>query len=355
MNLAAAPEPSRPLARHRRYDVTCVGNALMDHLAFADYTVLDELGLVPGAMTLVDVPTTQRIGRRLGSVQQVPGGTVTNTAVGIASLGGSPAFVGAVACDELGDRYAADLEAAGVAAVLERLPLDPDDVEAATGRCFVVITPDAERTMATALGAGGRLDRSGIERGVLEAASLVYFDGYLLDLPDAAAIVERILAVTRASGTALAVGLADAMLVERHRATLGALLVDGVDFVFANESEVLAISGEPSVGGALESMRRPGLVVVATCGPDGALVATDGGISEVPAFPVAHPVDRTGAGDLFAAGFCFGVTHGADLAGAASLGSLAAAEVIAHIGARPETSLAVLAADAGLLPVPADR
>ncbi len=354
MDSADASSSSRPGAR-RRYDVACVGNALMDHLAFADYAVLGELGLVPGAMTLVDVATTMRIGSRLEGVRQVPGGTVTNTAVGIASFGGSPVFVGAVACDELGDRYAADLEAAGVAAVLERLPLDPADADAATGRCFVVITPDAERTMATALGAGGRLDRSGIDTKVLEAASLVYFDGYLLDLPDAEAIVETILGATRAGGTALAVGLADAVLVERHRATLHALVSGGVDFVFANESEVLALSGSASVGHALESLSRPGLVVVATCGPAGALVGSGEGIAEVPAFPVAHPVDRTGAGDLFAAGFCFGVTHGADLAGAASLGSLAAAEVISHIGARPEVSLAELADEAGLLEVLGDR
>ncbi len=322
----------------------------MDHLAFADFSVLGELGLAPGGMTLVDVETTHRIGRALGGARQVPGGTVTNTAVGIASLGGTPAFVGAVADDELGARYAADLESAGVVAALERFPLDPDDSEAATGRCFVVITPDAERTMATALGAGGRLDRTGIDPGLIAAATLVYFDGYLLDLPDADAIVERLLAATRAEGTAVAMGLADAMLVDRHRDVLLGLVEDGVDVVFANEAEILAISGEATVDRALRAMHRPGLVVAATCGPDGAFVGSDGGIDEVSAFPVAHPVDRTGAGDLFAAGFCFGITHGADLVGAASLGSLAAAEAISHVGARPETPLATLAADAGLLP-----
>lgn len=329
--------------------MVCVGNALMDHLAFADFALLDALGLAPGGMTLVDIPTTVRIGEVVGGSRQVPGGTVTNTAVGIASLGGTPAFVGAVATDELGDRYAADLEAAGVRAVLERFPNDPQDDEAATGRCFVVITPDAERTMATALGVGGRLDRTGVDPDVLGDAHLVYFDGYLLDLPDAEAIVEKIVGVTRASGTAIAVGLADAMLVERHHATLSRLVEDSVDVLFANEAEILALTGRTGVEAALESLHRPGLVAVATRGPDGALVGHDGEIVDVAVAHVDRVVDRTGAGDLFAAGFCFGLTHGVGLMGATSLGSLAAAEVITHLGARPETSLAELAAAAGLI------
>jgi sugar/nucleoside kinase (ribokinase family) len=340
---------ARPVSQERTTDVVCVGNALMDLLAFADVEVLDALGLTPGGMTLVDIPTTMRIAEFVGESKQVPGGTVTNTAVGIASLGGTPSFVGAVATDELGDRYAADLEAAGVHAVLERFPEDPADPDAATGRCFVVVTPDAERTMATALGVGGRLDRMGIPIDVLGSARLVYFDGYLLDLPDADAIVARIVASTRATGTAIALGLADAMLVERHHDQLSRLVTSSVDVLFANEFEVLALTGAPGIGAALDSLHQPGLVTVATCGAAGALVASDGKVAEVTATPVEHVVDATGAGDLFAAGVCFGITHGLELTVSARLGALAAAEVISHLGARPETSLAGLAATAGLL------
>lgn len=335
--------------RARVIDVVCVGNALMDFLSFADVDVLQSLGLAPGGMTLVDVPTTRRIADVVGVARQVPGGTVTNTAVGIASLGGTPAFIGAVATDELGDQYAADLEAAGVHAVLERFAEVPGDPDAATGRCLVVVTPDAERTMATALGVGGRLDRTGVPAEILSSGRLVYFDGYLLDLPDSDAIVEAIVSTTRAAGGAIAVGLADATLVERHRATLEWLVADCVDLLFANEQEVIALSGAGSVERALDVLGLEGLVTVATRGAAGALVSHAGGVVEIPAAPVARVVDATGAGDLFAAGMCFGYTHGLGIEASARLGALAAAEIIGHLGARPETSLANLAAGAGLL------
>lgn len=346
-------DPARPESPRRRdgrpVDVVCVGNALMDFLGFAEVGVLESLGLETGGMTLVDVPTTEAIAKVVATSRQVPGGTVTNTAVGIASLGGSPAFVGAVADDELGDRYAADLESEGVYAVLERFPRVPGDPDAATGRCMVVVTPDAERTMATALGVGGRLDRTGVPPELLAAGRLVYFDGYLLDLPDADAIVETIVSSTRAAGGAIALGLADARLVERHRATLDWLVADCVDLLFANEQEVMALAGATTVEGALRALDHEGLVTVATCGAAGARLSAGKGVVEVPAVAVEEVVDATGAGDLFAAGVCFGRTHGIGLEASARLGALAAAEVISHLGARPERSLAALAADAGLL------
>lgn len=340
-------DPRRRAGEHG-VDVVCIGNAIMDYLVLAERDVLTSLGLAPGGMTLVDIPTTIRVGEVVGASTQVSGGTVTNTAVGIASLGGNPVFIGAVAADDIGDRYAADLEASNVRAVLERFPADPADPDAATGRCFVLVTPDAERTMVTALGVGARLDRSGIVADELAAARLVYFDGYLLDLPDAEAIVERIFEATRASGGAVAVSLADAMVVERHRSML-ARLVERVDIVLANEAEVLAFTGETDVSAAVEVIRRPGLLVVATRGAAGALVAADEEIVAVPAAPVQRVVDVTGAGDLFAAGVCYGYTHGLDVATSARLGALAASEVISHLGARPESSLADLALRASLV------
>ena len=338
--IRGAPSPSGAI------DVVCVGNALMDHLAFAPYEALAALGLPPGSMTLVDIPTTLRIGDTVGADQRVPGGTVTNTAVGIASFGGRPVFVGAVGEDEAGERYAADLHASGVHAALQRFPSDGGDPDAATGRCFVVVTPDGERTMATALGVGGRLDRGGIDAALLAEAALIYFDGYLLDLPDSPAIVDAIIGAQRAAGNAIAVGLADALLVERHRATLTRLVREEAAVIFANEAEVCALTGATDVPGALADLARPGLVTVATCGADGAFIGAGGDITPVPVAPTEQVVDSTGAGDLFAAGFCFGVTHGYDLEASGALGALAAAEVITHLGARPQRSLAELAATA---------
>lgn len=321
----------------------------MDHLSHADASTVATLGLAHGGMTLVDIATTDRLRRVIGDGRQVPGGTVTNTAVGIASLGGRPAFVGAVATDELGARYEADLEAAGVHAALQRFPFDPEGDEMATGRCYVIVTPDAERTMATALGVGGQLNAAGIDASVISESSLVYFDGYVLDLPDAKALVARLLDVARAAGTKVAVGLADARLVERHRRVLEELCSRAVDYVFSNESEILEMTKTPTVGGAMRAIARDGLVVAVTRGELGAIVGLGGSVVDVPAHHVDNVVDVTGAGDLFAAGFCFGVTHGVDPVGAAELGSLAAAEVISHLGARPETSLAVLARERALI------
>ncbi len=342
----AAP---RPGGGERPIDVLCIGNALVDHLAFAGEEVLETVGLARGGMTLVDIPTTERIAAVVGEGRQVPGGMVTNSAVGVASLGGTPAYIGAVAEDEPGERFAADLEAAGVRAVLERFPVDPSDPDAATGRCFVVVTPDGERTMATALGVAGRLDRNGIDPAVIASARLVFLEGYVLDLPDAEAIVDKVVAESSRAGTWIALGLADSMLVERHHSLLLELVTRHVGVVFANEAEIGALTGERSVEAALAALARPGLVAVATCGRDGAVVAHDGSVVAVPAHHVEQVVDRTGAGDLFAGGFCFGLTHGTGVERAAQLGSLAAAEVIAHLGARPETSLAARARAAGLL------
>jgi sugar/nucleoside kinase (ribokinase family) len=314
----------------------------MDHLTHAEPSVIESFGLSPGGMTLVDIAATELIRSVLGDGRLVPGGTVTNTAVGVASFGGSPAFVGAVATDELGDRYAADLEACGVHAALQRFPADPDGFEAATGRCYVIVTPDAERTMATALGVGGQLDSRGIDPEVIEGADLVYFDGYVLDLPDAPALVAKLIDAASRARSQVALGLADAALVERHRGVLEGLVADDVDFVFANEAELLALTRSADVKEALASVRRPGLVTAATRGTAGVVVGSFEEVVDLPAMEVVEVVDVTGAGDLFAAGFCFGITHGQDPIGAARLGTLAASEVICHLGARPQESLAEL-------------
>ncbi|HUZ20605.1 MAG TPA: adenosine kinase [Acidimicrobiales bacterium] len=337
----------------RRLDIVGIGTALVDHLGVADDAALAALGLTKGAMQLVDLATSERIRSAIGEQRQISGGTVANTAVGVASLGGRPAFVGAVATDALGDRYAADLEASGVAAILERLAVREGESE--TGRSVVVVTPDAERTMATTLGVGPLLDHDAIHGDLLASARLVYFDGYVLDFPDADRLVTRIVELARDASTPIALGLADPLVVRRHHRALTALIDDGVALLFANEAEATGLVGTDDVEEAVAALRRPGLVSVVTRGADGAVVATEEGTVEIDAEPVDVLVDATGAGDLFAAGVCFGVTHGYDLVRSARLGALAAAEAVTHLGARPEVSLAELAAARGLLGAPSGR
>ncbi|HLI14457.1 MAG TPA: adenosine kinase [Acidimicrobiales bacterium] len=336
-----------PPAARRRLDLLAIGIALMDHLAFAGHEALSALGLRHGTTTLVDVATTERIAQALAPVRQVSGGSEANVAVGVASLGGRPAFVGAVADDPLGKAYAADLEAAGVRALLQVHPAGADP-EAATGRCHVIVTPDAERTMATALGAAARLDRGACPPGLVGTAGCVFLDAYVLDLRDGGVLVERVLEEAAVAGTTVAFGLADPLAVERHRAAVEALVAGPVEVLFANEAEALALTGAPSLEAAAEALRRPGLVAFLTRGASGALVVTAARVVAVPAARAERVVDATGAGDLFAAGALFGLARGADPARAARLGASCAAEVVAHLGGRPETALAQLARRAGL-------
>jgi sugar/nucleoside kinase (ribokinase family) len=331
----------------RSHDVCCVGTALIDHLAFAGLDVVASLGLDAGTMTLIDGATAARVRAAVGEGADVSGGTVANTATGVASLGGNPVYVGAVADDDLGVRYGEDLEGAGVRAVLERLPA-ADGGTTGTGACYVIVTPDAERTMATTLGVSGLLHATALDASTVSAASLVYFDGYLLDFPDSEAIVARILELAGSAGTHVALGLADPFVVERHRERL-TQLISRVDVIFSNEDEAMNMTGQTTPERALDALRGPDRLGVVTRGARGALLGQGGEVVEVAANAVTEVVDVTGAGDLFAAGVCYGHTHGLDLTKKGQLGALCAAEAIGHLGARPGTSLATLAAAAGII------
>lgn len=337
-----------PTGRPR--DVLCVGTALVDHLVLVPDGLPAELGFAKGSMSLVDVAGAAAIRAAVGEGRVRSGGTVANTAVGVASFGGRAVYVGSVGDDEEGGGFAADLEAAGVEAILERHPAG--EGEAATGRCVVMVTPDSERTMATALGLGPYLDHGAIDAELVGRVQLAYFDGYVLDFPDGPAILERLVEASRTAGTVLAFGLADAFAVERHRAEVEALVGGPVGLCFANAAEATVLTGSADAAAAAGAIAREGVVAVVTCGADGVVVATTDGQVEVPAEPVVEVVDATGAGDLFTAGFCVGLTRGLDLARSARLGALAASEVISHLGARPEQSLAKLAEARGLLGAP---
>jgi sugar/nucleoside kinase (ribokinase family) len=329
------------------HDLCCIGTALIDYVSTAELEVVASLGIEPGAMTLIDGATATMIRAAVGAGEVVSGGTVANTAAGVASLGGSPVYIGAVAADDLGDWFASDLEASGIASVLELLPVAEDGVTG-TGACYVLVTPDRQRTMATALGISGNLHATAIDEMAIGSSRLVYFDGYLLDFADATAIVERIIEIAAATGTKVALGLADPFVVSRHYEMLTALAAR-VDVLFANEEEAKAITGATTSEGALDALVRPGLVTVVTRGPNGAWIASDEGRFAIAAERVDDVVDVTGAGDLFAAGVCFGLSHDLGTERAGRLGALCAAEAISHLGARPETSLGVLASKAGLL------
>jgi len=287
---------SRPEKVH---DLCGIGTALIDYVSTATLEVVASLGIEPGAMTLIDGATAAKIRAAVGSGQLISGGTVANTVVGVASLGGAPAYVGAVAADDLGERYVADLEAAGVRSVLELLPAADDGVTG-TGACYVMVTPDKQRTMATSLGVSGLLHATAIDDSTVGRAEVVYFDGYLLDFPDSEAIVERIFELAAVSGTKIALGLADPFVVGRHFDRLSAL-ADRVDILFSNEDEAKAMTGGATAEGAIESLSRPGRVTIVTRGPLGAALSSDEGVIAVPAAAV-DVVDVTGAGDLFAAG-----------------------------------------------------
>ncbi len=349
--MAGSPQQSQAKPSGVPLDVVCIGTALVDHLAFGEASVLDELGFAKGSMNLVDVATSEAIRARVGEGRQVSGGTTANTAVGVASLGGRSCFLGAVADDADGERYAADLEAAGVEAMLKRLPAGEGD--AATGRCIVVVTPDAERTMATALGLGPHLDPNASDAELFSRTRLVYLDGYVLDFPAGEEIVRRVVELAQRTGTSLAFGLGAQLVVERHHALVRELAAGPVDVLLGNEAEMLALSHASDVERAAAALSRDGLVLAATRAADGALVMAEGRRIEVPAETNVTVVDATGAGDMFAAGLCFGLSQGLDVEVAARVGGLAASEAISHLGARPERRLADVVVERGLLLPPA--
>lgn len=335
-----------PNARARAYDVICVGTALIDHLSFADLATVADLGLAAGTMTLIDDLTAKRARDTLGTAKLVSGGTVANTAAGIASFSGRPAFVGAVAEDEFGERYAHDLRAAGVHPMLSEIPAQGDGE--ATGACYVMVTPDQERTMATHLGVSGQLGAQHIPKDLLSNCAVCYFDGYLLDFPNAEEIISSLVASAKTHGTALALGLADPFVVDRHRERLISLLPD-ISLLFSNQDEIRALGESDDLVKSAERFRHRDMAVVVTQSERGAFVVWPDGSVHVDAVPVEQVVDVTGAGDLFAAGMLYGCIRGEEIPIGARLGALAAAEVISHLGARPEHSLAERAKQAGII------
>jgi sugar/nucleoside kinase (ribokinase family) len=339
------PSDSVP-ARDPRLDVVAVGNALVDVLASATDEDLVALDLVKGTMAIVDLSRSESIYATLGPTTTASGGSAANTAAGVAALGGRAAFLGRVADDGFGQAFTHDIRSIGVAFDPKPTPAVPG--KTVTGHCLVLVTEDAERTMATHLGVASDFGSVDLHDGHLSSVQVVYLEGYLWEQPSAKAAMREAIEVAHRSNAAVALTLSDPFCVEHHRAEFLELLKGDLEMVFANEEEIMLLFGASDFDAAVDAVTETGVLAVLTRGAAGSVVVTASGPVAVPAAPVERVVDTTGAGDLFAAGFLYGITNGLSPEESARLGGVCAAEVIAHVGARPQADLRALAVEAGL-------
>ena len=326
------------------FDVLTIGNAIVDVLSSTEDTFLSTNGLIKGSMRLIDDPEAHRLYDLIGPAIVVSGGSAANTAAGIASLGGKAAFIGKVRNDQLGTFFTHDIRAAGVT-----FDVAPSRDGPATARSFILVTPDGERTMNTYLGACVTLSPTDIDEKLVAASEITYLEGYLWDPPEAKDAFVKAARVARGAGRKVALTLSDSFCVDRHRESFRDLVASDVDILFANEKEIVSLYETVGFDDALQRAKAAAELVVLTRSGAGSVVVRGSEFHVVAAHRVERVVDATGAGDLYAAGFLYGLTHGMSLVEAARLGSLAAAEIISHIGARPQKPLKSEAQAAGLL------
>src|ERR1700733_7738554 len=327
-----------------RYDVLGIGNAIVDVIARTEDDFLLKQGMNKGAMALIDEARAEQIYDAMGPTVEISGGSAANTIVGLASLGGRGAFVGRVKSDDLGHAFSHDIRAAGVS-----FTTSPTTSGPSTGRCYVLVTPDGERTMNTYLGAAQDLHPADIDEGMIAASAIVYLEGYLWDPKNAKDAFLKASTMAHDAGRQVALTLSDAFCVGRYRGEVVDLMRGGpVDLIFANEAELQSLYQTSDFDAALAQLRNDVKLGVVTRSEKGCVVATKDGVTAVPSARIEKLVDTTGAGDLFAAGFLFGLVRGAGHENCGRLGALAAAEVIQHIGARPQVLLKQLAKQNGL-------
>ena len=322
------------------FDICAIGNAIVDVLSHESFELIAKLGIEPGAMTLVDADRAAEVYEAMGPGLEASGGSAANTTVGVVSFGGRAAFIGRVADDAFGEIYRHDLMTAGVHFAVNVAPAGSEP----TGRCLVMVTPDAQRTMCTFLGAGRNLDPTVVDDAIVASSQVVYLEGYLWDEPSAKLAFLHAADVAHQAGREVALTLSDPFCVERHRAAFLDLVAGHVDILFANEPEITSLYEVDDLHRAIDLAASHCSVAAITCGAAGSVVVANGERHEVAAAP-ATVVDTTGAGDLYAAGFLSGYTRGRPLAECGALGSLAAAEVISHLGPRPAVSLRELAGE----------
>lgn len=327
-----------------RYAVTGIGNAIVDIIGRCDDGYLTTIGADKGSMRLVDAETIAKIYSGMGPATEMSGGSAANTIAGVASFGAEAGFIGKVADDEFGRIFSHDIRSIGVtfsgAPVSGSMP---------TSRSLILVTPDGERTMNTFLGISTDLDHGQLDNALIRDSAIVYLEGYLFDRPDAKAAFRAALAEAKKANRKVALTLSDAFCVDRHRAEFLDLMRSGVDILFANEKEITSLYETENFDTAADRVRHDTKLAVLTRSAKGSLILADGNATHISADRVDEVVDTTGAGDLYAAGFLYGYAHGHALETCGKLASLAAAEVISHVGARPQTPLSKLAKEKGLL------
>jgi sugar/nucleoside kinase (ribokinase family) len=327
-----------------KYDVLGIGNAIFDVLVQTDEKFLADHGMTKGSMALIDEARAASIYRDMGPATEMSGGSGANTIVGIANLGARAAFIGKVRDDQIGGLYAHDIRAAGVAFETQAAADGP-----ASGCSYILVTPDGERTMNTYLGAAQNLTPADVDEAQVAASAVLYLEGYLWDPASAKEAFVKASTIAHGAGRQVALTMSDSFCVDRYRDEFLGLMRNGTaDLIFANEAELRSLYQTPDFDAALTQLRNDVKLGIVTRSEKGCVVASGEGVISVPAFPIQKLVDTTGAGDLFAAGFLFGLVRGAGYEKAGMLGGLAAAEVIQHIGARPQVSLKELAQKHGL-------
>ena len=319
-------------------DVIAIGNAIVDVLAPCSEETILRLGLARGGMTLVDTDRARELYAAMGPAREISGGSAANTLAGLAALGANCGFIGQVADDQLGEVFAHDIRAGGIDFATPPRPGEPP-----TARCLIFVTPDGQRTMNTYLGASQFLPESALDPAAIADAAVLYLEGYLWDPEQPRAAMRRAIAAARGAGRKVAFTLSESFVIARHGDDFRALIEAGqIDILFANEHELAALTGEDDFHAGMRKLDGKLPTLVVTRSADGAVAVSNGERAAVAAEPVAHVVDTTGAGDLFAAGFLYGHVRGRELGDCLHMGAICAAEVISHYGARPEADLAAL-------------
>jgi sugar/nucleoside kinase (ribokinase family) len=326
------------------FDVLGIGNAIVDVIAQATYEFLDTHDVPREGMRLIDTAEAERLYGHMGQAREISGGSVANTTVGVGSLGGRSVYIGKVRDDQLGEIFRHDIGAQGV--TFTNAPAREGPL---TARSLILVTPDGERWMNTYLGACVNLTPDDVDPDVVASASISFLEGYLMDSSSARDAFHKTATAAHQTGRRIAITLSDTFCVDRHRDAFRRFARDNADILLANEGELKSLYEVKHIDDAIEAARAEVETIAVTRSAHGSVVARGGEMHIVEAAPVARVVDLTGAGDLYAAGFLYGLSQNLPLAGCGQLGSLAAGEVIAHYGARPEVSLKELAKEAGLV------
>jgi sugar/nucleoside kinase (ribokinase family) len=321
-----------------RFDVIGIGNAIVDIIVRCDEDYLAKIDAAKGSMRLVGADDVKKIYTTMGPAMEISGGSAANTIAGVASFGGKAAFIGTVADDEFGKIFTHDIHSIGVT-----FDTQPIANGAPTSRSLILVTPDGERTMNTFLGISTSLNEMQLNHQLIEESEILYLEGYLFDEPQAKQAFRSALKTAKKANRKVALTLSDGFCVDRHRDEFIELIHAGIDILFANESEIKSLYQTESFGLAAKTVSNDVRLAALTRSEKGSVIFADGKSIEIASEKIPAVVDTTGAGDLYAAGFLFGYSKGFELPVCGQLASLAAAEIIGHIGARPEVSLAELA------------